>query len=107
MTLIVGLFVVYVTYYAQVDPALHKWFENLRSPDGAYCCAETDGIRLQDPDWGRNDKGYYVVVEGQRVDVPKDAVIKKRHPAINWAIVWILHEQGKPFVRCFLPGSET
>ena len=97
----------FITYYAAVDQELHRWFEGLRSDAGGYCCAETDGIKIDDPDWGKDDSGYWVVVNGERTPVPAGAVIHQRHPKVNYAVVWKQYIDGKPVVRCFLPGPET
>lgn len=96
------------TYTGQVDPDLHRWFENLRSPDGGYCCAETDGVKVDDPSWGQDAQGYWVFIDGQKIRAPEGTIIYSRNPRVNYAIVWRRHDAtGKPYVKCFLPGPAT
>jgi hypothetical protein len=97
-----------IKYYAAVDQDLHKWFEGLRSGSGGYCCAETDGVKVEDPEWGRTDAGgYWVAIKGARVEVPPEAVIHAKNPKVGFAMVWNQSTDGKPKILCFLPGIET
>jgi len=96
-----------VTYYAAAEPDLHRWFEGLRSDTGGYCCAEADGFKVDDPNWGKDETGYWVVLDGQKIPVPPGTVIHAKHSKVNYAVVWRIHEGGKPVIRCFLPGTET
>ena len=34
--------------YAQADPEMHRWFEQLKSEGGEACCALSDGNTLRD-----------------------------------------------------------
>lgn len=100
--------VLFITFHGQTaDMELHKWFEGLSSPTGGYCCAETDGIKIDDPDWGHDAQGYWVVLSGEKVRVPPGALISKRHAKVKYAVVWRQFLDGRPAIRCFLPGVES
>ena len=102
MSLLTVLSVLLIKYYAQnVDPAIHLWFESLRSEAGAYCCAETDGIKLDDPSWELTPQGYVVTINGKKLPVPPTALVHRRNPSVNYAVVWVLSGE----IRCFLPGT--
>jgi hypothetical protein len=91
--------------YAAQDPALHKWFDGLRSGKG-LCCSITDGRRVEDPDWGTEDGHYWVRVDGVRYSVPADAVIDEPNRAAV-TLVWPYTDQdGKVQIRCFMRGIE-
>lgn len=96
-----------INYYTVADQEIHRWFEGLHSEVGGYCCAETDGIKIDDPDWGEDERGYWVFVNGAKVQVPPGAVIHDRHPKVGYAVVWKQVFDGKPVIRCFLPGPTT
>ena len=78
----------------------------LRSPAGAPCCGgpKVDATVLEDADWEARDGHYRVRIEGEWVDVPDDAVIKEPNRA-GHVMVWPYHQDGKPRVRCFMPGA--
>lgn len=90
--------------YAKADPEMAAWFEKLRSPAGTACCALSDGNTLTDADWRSKDGHYQVFFSGEWVDVPKDAVISEPN-RYGKTVVWPYYEDGRPTVRCFLPGS--
>lgn len=97
-----------VTYNGQSDPDLHRWFETLRTPLGGYCCAESDGIRIDDPNWGQDESGYWVTLNGNKTPVPDGRVIHAKNPKVGYAILWPLKAwDGTQAVRCFLPGPTT
>ncbi len=90
--------------YAQSDPEMHRWFEQLRSGRGDACCALTDGNTLQDSDWRSLQGHFQVFLDDEWVDVP-DAALVKGPNRYGRTVVWPYHEDGRPSVRCFLPGS--
>lgn len=97
-----------VTYYGQPDPDLHRWFEMLHTTMGGYCCAESDGIKMDDPDWGKDQSGYWVMLNKVKVPVPDGKVVHDRNPKVGFAVVWRMRGwDGEPTVRCFLPGPTT
>lgn len=96
------------------DPTLHDWFEKLASGKG-LCCSFADGVAIEDVDWGtqaiKDVKGkssivYWVVVDGQRLLVPPEAVVTEPN-RYGKAVVWPERDsKGRLTVRCFMPGIE-
>lgn len=89
--------------YAQSP--LKPWFESLRSKAGAPCCDGSDGVRLADPDWERNDKGdVRVRIKGRWYDVPDSAMVTVPNRA-GAAMVWPVGEGDGLQIRCFMFGT--
>jgi hypothetical protein len=92
--------------YATQDPALHAWFDKLRSAHG-LCCSFIDGRRVEDPDWTVEKGHYRVRIDGNWIDVPDDAVIQEPNRA-GFVVVWPMTDSGgRISVRCFLRGTES
>lgn len=85
---------------------LRSWFETLHSGRGEQCCADVDGLALSDVDWDTKDNHYRVRIENEWIDVPDDVVITEPNRS-GRTIVWPFYLDGRPTVRCFLPGSMT
>lgn len=85
---------------------MKPWFESLHNKDGTQCCAVADGMALSDVDWDTQDGHYRVRIDGQWVVVPDDRVITQPN-RIGRPIVWPQYLNGKPIVRCFMPGTMT
>lgn len=85
------------------DSPLHDWFDSLSSGKG-MCCSFADGRTVEDPDWGADSKGYWVIVDGKRYSVPKDALVTVPNK-FGRAVVWPYVENGVTKIRCFLPGA--
>ena len=85
---------------------LKPWFDSLRSKSGGACCSNADGMALSDVDWDTKDGHYRVRIDGEWVDVPTDAVITEPNRA-GRTMVWPYYVQGRPVIRCFLPGTMT
>lgn len=84
---------------------LAGWFSGLKSERGP-CCSDADGDVVLDSDWTVKDGHYRVFVAQEWVDVPDSAVIKE--PNLDGrTIVWPLYIDGRPQIRCFIPGSMT
>jgi hypothetical protein len=84
---------------------LHAWFEGLQSGKGR-CCADADGDVVKDADWEVKRGHYRVFMLREWVDVPDDALITV--PNLDGrTIVWPIWIDGRPQVRCFMPGSMT
>ena len=92
--------------YAQVDPEMHRWFQQLKSEGGEACCALSDGSTLQDSDWRSSNGHYQVFMDEEWVDVPDAAVVTAPN-RYGRTVLWPYHEDGHPYVRCFMPGSMT
>lgn len=85
--------------------ALKPWFDQLRSEKGP-CCSDADGAALSDSDWDSKDGHYRVKLQGEWIVVPDEALIKGPNLA-GRTMVWPMYLDGKPVVRCFIPGSMT
>jgi hypothetical protein len=82
---------------------LKPWFDQLRSGKGP-CCSDADGSAVSDVDWDTKDQHYRVRLEGEWIDVPEDAVVTEPN-RVGRAMVWPMYRDGKPVVRCFMPGN--
>ncbi|MBR0868642.1 hypothetical protein ACVIWV_001977 [Bradyrhizobium diazoefficiens] len=90
--------------YAQVDPEMHRWFEQLKSEGGEACCALSDGNTLRDTDWRSQNGHFQVFLANEWIDVPDVAVVKGPN-RFGRTVVWPYYEDGHPTIRCFMPGS--
>lgn len=93
-------------HYAQANPQLHAWFNQLASKKG-LCCSFADGVKVEDVDWQTTADGqhYQVRLGGQWVDVPEAAVITEPNK-FGPAVVWPYRDaDGITQIRCFLPGA--
>jgi hypothetical protein len=84
-------------------PELNGWYESLRSGKGP-CCDGSDAKRVDDADWESRDGHYRVRIDGEWVDVPREAVVDGPNRA-GRTMVWPYYEAGHPKARCFMPGS--
>jgi hypothetical protein len=106
--------------YAQEDPKMKAWFDQLASGKG-LCCSFADGVAIKGVDWdtqcktegGFGGKGetrtcrYRVRLHGEWIMVPEDAMVtepNKFGPAVVWPY---MDTDGATQVRCFLPGAGT
>jgi hypothetical protein len=85
---------------------LKSWFESLHSKAGGACCADADGVALSEADWDTQGGHYRVRLQGEWIDVPDDTVIKEPNRA-GRPMVWPYYLNGRPVVRCFIPGTMT
>lgn len=91
---------------------LKGWFNQLASGKG-LCCSFADGRTVKGPDWGTEAVAgadgksaivYWVMVDGQKIDVPPEAVVTEPN-RYGDAVVWpYKNYEGKTRIRCFLPG---
>lgn len=87
------------------NPGLDDWYMGLRSGLGPCCGGpKVDATTLEDADWHSLGDHFSVRVDGQWLDVPDDAVLKEPNRA-GRTLVWLGYRDGKPFVRCFMPGA--
>lgn len=84
-------------------PQLDSWYESLHSGKGP-CCDGSEAMRIDDADWESRDGRYRVRIDGEWVDVPKDAVVDGPNRA-GRTMVWPYYQDGHPKARCFMPGS--
>lgn len=113
-----GLFLLalaHANWTGPTDAKLHAWFDQLASGKG-LCCSFADGLALDDPDWGMESVAgadgksqvivYWVKIEGQKIDVPPEALVTEPNK-FGRAVVWPLRDSGGHWtVRCFMPGVE-
>ena len=90
--------------FANISPDLKGWIEGLTDDRHVNCCAESDGIRLEEVDWGLGVNHYRVKIEGLWFTVPDGAVVKSPN-RLGHAMVWYSYEVEGTVIRCFLPGS--
>jgi hypothetical protein len=84
----------------------------LKNKDGLVCCARADGHPLDESEWDIKDNHYRVVVNGEWIVVPDDALILGPNK-FGKAIVWLWPSQevaewaeGRSnLIRCFIPVS--
>ena len=89
-------------------PDLDNWFNDLRSSGGYPCCSQVDGSTVADPDWDTtvvDGKSHYRVrVEGRWIVVTDQEVVHGPNK-YGQPLVWVYHTDGKPAIRCFMPGA--
>ena len=84
---------------------LKPWFDGLESGNGK-CCSYADGRTVEDPDWGTDAAGYWVVVDGKKFSVPANALVPGPNK-FGRAVVWpYMNGNGETKIRCFLPGAQ-
>jgi hypothetical protein len=59
---------------------------------------------VSDVDWESLDGHYRVRLENNWIDVPDEALITEPNRA-GRTMVWPSRDDGKIFIRCFMPGS--
>lgn len=88
------------------NDVLKPWFDSLASGKG-LCCSFTDGRKIENAEWGTEDGHYWVVVDGQKITVPDEAIVHEPNRA-GLAYVWPYKgDAGETLIRCFLKGTES
>jgi hypothetical protein len=83
---------------------LKPWFDSLQNKNGAGCCSDADGVRLDDPEWRcASSEDCEVRLDGKWQRVPPEAILETTN-RVGYPIVWRL--PGDTTIRCFLRGSE-
>ena len=93
--------------YAAANPELHSWFESLKSVSGAACCADADGVKIDDPAWRIDAKTgtYEVLLDDNWKPVPPQAVVTMPNK-VGFAMLWPHRTDGLvDVIRCFMPGT--
>lgn len=81
----------------------HKdWIKSLKDKFGVSCCDTADGEEVEG--WAFGPTGYRIKVKGEWLDVPPSALLTVPN-ILGFARAWIFYENGRPKVRCFLPGA--
>ena len=95
----------------ELDGDMGDWFNSLSSKKAGSCCSNFDG-RPPEAIVQTSDNHYQVMLEGQWVDVPDDAVLdvpNKYGKAVVWySKSWrstVTGQEGGFYIRCFLPGE--
>ncbi|HUZ74231.1 MAG TPA: hypothetical protein VMU87_14715 [Stellaceae bacterium] len=84
------------------DPALAPWFNGLRQPGtGASCCSTAD-CRISQ--YRTEADGYEVLIDGQWVRVPPEAVLDHTSNPTGRAVVCYLPDHQ---ILCFVRPAET
>src|SRR5690349_3124648 len=52
------------------------WVDKLTNGNGMVCCYDSDGRRLDDPEWRTKGNGYEVLFTEGWIDVPDYAIVK-------------------------------
>lgn len=95
-----------VAAHDQNKTGLDDWYFSLRSKGGSPCCGgpSEDATKLEELQWRTKGGAFEVFIDGAWIDVPESAVV----PVPNKdgrALVWLSYADGKPTVRCFMPGQ--
>ncbi len=91
-------------------PDLDLWAMGLQNGRGTVCCEFDEARGVADGDWETavvDGKSHYrIKFNGEWLVVDDDSVVNapNRYGA---ALVWIVYLDGKPWVKCFLKGTET
>lgn len=92
--------------YDNADPKIRQWFESVRSPHGIPCCSIADGRRTT---WratsvpGTSDVIFEVLIDGEWLPVPPDAIVRGIKNPTGDSIVWLRPDK---VVRCFVLAPE-
>lgn len=82
-----------------------SWVDQLQNQKRETCCFNSDGRRLDDPDWRTFNDHYQVLFTEGWVDVPPEAVVTGKNQD-GIARVWSNKQPGEArVIRCFLRGS--
>lgn len=88
--------------YANADPKIRDWIRSLKDKFGVSCCDTADGEEVEG--WFFGETGYRIKVKGIWLDVPASALLTVPN-LLGYARAWLYYEDGKPKIRCFLPGA--
>lgn len=112
IALILALALAFYSYKANAQ----SWVDRLQNKQGAICCTNNDGRRLDDPDWDTLGKvtddhngpsGFRVYEDGKWHDVPNWAIVMQSNidgiPRVWWDRELIGSDIVKK-VRCFIVG---
>lgn len=93
---------------ADLDGAIHGWFEHQHSVTGAWCCKLADGHILAEPDWRASSDRYEVRINNIWLPVPATALrdpLGSPNPT-GHAVVWWTRVSNETVILCFAPGNE-
>lgn len=84
------------------DPLVNDWLMKQRSVGGFWCCDGNDVVYPEE--WGAGSGGYWFVINGAKISVPKLIDGQNGQNPTHRAVVW-LYPQGTENLRCFAPGT--
>lgn len=90
--------------HIQSHDKLHGWYQSLKSPRTGYSCCSSKDCRAA-PEAKFEDGQWTVVVNGNRISVPADLVIKpdsKENPTVE---AHVCHYPAGNDVLCFVPPA--
>jgi hypothetical protein len=93
---------------ADLDGAIHDWFEHQHSVTGAWCCKVADGHILAESDWRTSSGHYEVRINNIWLPVPATALrdpLGSPNPT-GHAVVWSVRSSNEAVILCFAPGNE-
>jgi len=96
----------YPGQYALVPQHIQDWFKSQKNPKGEPCCSVADGTYAEedvrgDYYWTRFQTAFGIT---EWMPVPDSALIRGPNPNGS-AVVWYYFQDGKPVIRCFIPGG--
>jgi len=81
--------------------APHKaWVESLKNGQGVSCCDNSDGFKVEDPDWRNVGDTFEVKIDGNWKQLEEHQIITEPN-RIGYAMVWI----WRGSITCFMPGA--
>ena len=105
----------YAGQYDNVSPFVRDWFARQQVPGGPQrgmsCCSVADGTYAEeDIRKGADGTDHYwtryktPAGDSDWQEVPDEALIQAPNPN-GAAVVWYWFSDGKPKIRCFIPGG--
>ena len=85
------------------NPEITQWIKGLKNKEGDGCCDTADGYPAE-ARWDAKEGRYNVFIKGQWIEVPDSAVLTGPNK-LGYAMEWHYYINGRPVVRCFLPGT--
>jgi hypothetical protein len=88
------------------------WFRSLKEPgtgqgsgDSVSCCSPARDCQTTDYETDAEGR-YWITVEGERIQVPPDKVLRRTDNPTGRGIACLRHHDGHPVVRCFVRAPE-
>jgi hypothetical protein len=89
-------------------PDLNTWAMGLQNGRGTLCCEFKEAEGVLDANWDTTVRDgiahYRVNYHGEWIEVEDDSIVRVPN-LYGVPLVWISYLDGKPWVRCFLPGA--
>jgi len=89
-------------------PDLNTWAMGLQNGRGTLCCEFKEAEGVLDANWDTTMRDgvahYRINYHGEWLEVEDDSVVRAPN-LYGVPLVWISYLNGKPWVRCFMPGA--